>query len=105
MVPFIGGVEEFRLLKKDILDVCTAVLAEQKIEVPYSIGTMIEIPRAALTANRIAEEAAFFSFGTNDLTQMTLGLSRDDSGKFLPDYLNQGIFPQDPFVSLDQSGV
>jgi len=73
--------------------------------VPYTVGTMIEVPRAAVVADAIAAAADFFSFGTNDLTQMTLGLSRDDAGKFLADYLNQGIFPQDPFVSLDQSGV
>jgi len=73
--------------------------------VKYAIGTMIEVPRAAVTADEIAREAEFFSFGTNDLTQMAFGLSRDDSGKFLPQYVKLGILPSDPFVTLDQSGV
>jgi pyruvate,orthophosphate dikinase len=105
MIPFIGALEEYRLLKTDILTVCEKVLAEQNIKVPFSVGTMIEIPRAALIADKLAKEAAFFSFGTNDLTQMTLGLSRDDSGSFLPKYVEKGIYPIDPFVSLDQEGV
>ena len=75
------------------------------MEIPYSIGTMIEIPRAALIAEDLAKHTAFFSFGTNDLTQMTLGLSRDDAGTFLPLYLEKGLFPEDPFVTLDQPGV
>ncbi|NBT57823.1 pyruvate, phosphate dikinase, partial [bacterium] len=105
MIPFIGAIEEYRLLKRDINSVCEKVLSEQGVQVPYSIGTMIEIPRAALIADKLAEEAAFFSFGTNDLTQMTLGLSRDDSGSFLPLYVEKGLYPIDPFVSLDQEGV
>lgn len=105
MIPFIGALEEYRLLKTDILAVCEKVLTEQNIKVPFSVGTMIEIPRAALIADKLAKEAAFFSFGTNDLTQMTLGLSRDDSGSFLPKYVEKGIYPIDPFVSLDQEGV
>ncbi|MGZ3265510.1 MAG: putative PEP-binding protein, partial [Croceibacterium sp.] len=79
--------------------------AERGARVDYLVGTMIELPRAALTANEIAEEAMFFSFGTNDLTQTTLGLSRDDAGSFLPTYVEKGIFARDPFVSLDVEGV
>ena len=82
-----------------------AVCEERKTTVHYLIGTMIEVPRAALIAGAIAETAEFFSFGTNDLTQMTLGFSRDDIGKFLPSYLEQGIFSRDPFVTIDQEGV
>jgi phosphoenolpyruvate synthase/pyruvate phosphate dikinase len=105
MVPFIGGVEEFRFLKTAIKQACDQVLKAHNITLNYKIGTMIEIPRAALVAGRVAEEAEFFSFGTNDLTQMTLGLSRDDSGSFLPKYVEKGLFRQDPFVTLDQEGV
>jgi len=105
MIPFVGALEEYRLLKKEIEAVCEKVLSEQNVRVNYSIGTMIEIPRAALIAGRLAEEASFFSFGTNDLTQMTLGLSRDDSGTFLPTYIEKGIYSTDPFVTLDQEGV
>jgi pyruvate,orthophosphate dikinase len=105
MVPFIATMEEFRILKTQIKEVCETVLAAQKVAVTYRIGTMIEIPRAALIAEQLATEADFFSFGTNDLTQMTMGLSRDDAGSFLPRYVEKGIFRQDPFVSLDQEGV
>lgn len=105
MVPFIGTVEEFRILKGEIKTVCEQVLKRYPVKMTYRIGTMIEIPRAALVADKIAQEADFFSFGTNDLTQMTLGLSRDDSGSFLPRYIERGIFRVDPFVSLDQDGV
>ncbi|NBX82179.1 pyruvate, phosphate dikinase, partial [bacterium] len=105
MIPFIGALAEYRLLKADVLEVCEKVLAEQRITLSFTVGTMIEIPRACLIADQLAEEAAFFSFGTNDLTQMTLGLSRDDSGSFLPLYVEKGIYPIDPFVSLDQEGV
>ncbi|NDD04263.1 MAG: pyruvate, phosphate dikinase, partial [Proteobacteria bacterium] len=105
MIPFVGAMEEYRLLKSDILKVCEKVLTEQNINVSFSVGTMIEIPRAALIAGKLAQEASFFSFGTNDLTQMTLGLSRDDSGSFLPKYVEKGIYSVDPFVSLDQEGV
>ena len=80
-------------------------MEEKGIEVDYLVGTMIEIPRAALTANEVAEVAEFFSFGTNDLTQMTFGYSRDDAGKFLPVYIEKGILKQDPFEALDQTGV
>lgn len=105
MIPFIGALAEYRLLKADVLAVCEKVLAEQRITMSFTVGTMIEIPRACLIADQLAEESAFFSFGTNDLTQMTLGLSRDDSGSFLPLYVEKGIYPIDPFVSLDQEGV
>ena len=105
MVPLVGYKRELEMLRERIVRVCTEVANVQRVTVPYTVGTMIEVPRATVVADTIAAAADFFSFGTNDLTQMTLGLSRDDAGKFLPDYLNQGIFPQDPFVSLDQSGV
>jgi pyruvate,orthophosphate dikinase len=85
--------------------VAAEVLSSSGVSVEYSIGTMIELPRAALTADQIAHEAEFFSFGTNDLTQTTYGLSRDDAGRFLPFYVNSGIFDRDPFVSLDRRGV
>ena len=105
MVPLIGEVEEFNVQKKLIVEVGKKVMQEQKIEFNYLIGTMIEIPRAALTADEIAKEAEFFSFGTNDLTQMTFGFSRDDAGKFLPAYIEKGILKQDPFAVIDQKGV
>jgi pyruvate,orthophosphate dikinase len=81
------------------------VLSERKATLTYKIGTMIELPRAAITADQIAQSADFFSFGTNDLTQTTLGLSRDDAGSFLPEYVEKGLLPQDPFVSIDREGV
>jgi pyruvate,orthophosphate dikinase len=105
MVPFIGTLEEFKILKNEIREFCEQVFKKYPVKLIYRIGTMIEIPRAALVADKIAAEADFFSFGTNDLTQMTLGLSRDDSGSFLPRYIERGIFSVDPFVSLDQEGV
>lgn len=105
MVPLVGFQKELEILRARIEQVCLSVTASHGLKIPYSIGTMIEVPRAALRADRIALAADFFSFGTNDLTQMTLGLSRDDAGKFLPDYVSQGIFAQDPFVSLDEEGV
>jgi pyruvate,orthophosphate dikinase len=105
MVPLVGYKRELEMLRERIIRTCTEVTNSYGVTVPYTVGTMIEVPRAALVADAIAAAADFFSFGTNDLTQMTLGLSRDDAGKFLPDYLNQSIFPQDPFISLDQSGV
>jgi pyruvate,orthophosphate dikinase len=105
MIPFITAVEEFRLLKRDVVEICESVCKQLDVQVPYLVGTMIEIPRAALMAKSIAAEADFFSFGTNDLTQMTLGLSRDDSGAFLATYIERGIYKADPFVSVDQEGV
>lgn len=105
MVPLIGTVAELKNQADIIRSVAEKVFAEKGSRVDYQVGTMIEIPRAALTADHVAAEADFFSFGTNDLTQMTLGYSRDDAGKFLPDYLNRGILKQDPFQVLDQNGV
>ncbi|MDP2114861.1 MAG: pyruvate, phosphate dikinase [Bacteroidota bacterium] len=105
MVPLVGTVAELKNQTEIIRSVAEKVFAEVGDRIDYQVGTMIEIPRAALTADHIAAEADFFSFGTNDLTQMTLGYSRDDAGKFLPDYLNRGILKQDPFQVLDQNGV
>ena len=105
MIPLVGTVEEFRHQKRIILDVAEKVFRAQGIRIRFLIGTMIEIPRAALTADEIAKEADFFSFGTNDLTQMTFGFSRDDTGKFLPRYLEEGILNFDPFVTIDQEGM
>jgi pyruvate,orthophosphate dikinase len=105
MVPLTGIVYEFTAQKEIIEKTIQKVFAEKSDSVEYKIGTMIEIPRAALTAHKIAKEADFFSFGTNDLTQMTFGYSRDDVAKFLPMYLDKGILKQDPFAVLDQNGV
>ena len=105
MVPLVGTVAELKNQTEIIRSVAEKVFAEKGDRIDYQVGTMIEIPRAALTADHIAAEADFFSFGTNDLTQMTLGYSRDDAGKFLPDYLAKGIFKQDPFQVIDQNGV
>lgn len=105
MVPLVGNVKEFSSQKNIIVDVAKAVQAEKGVKFEYLVGTMIEVPRAAVTADEIAKEAEFFSFGTNDLTQMGLGLSRDDAGKFLPYYVEKGIYKQDPFQALDQEGV
>ena len=105
MIPLISTVSELQLLKQNAVAICEEVIADYGVKVDYLIGTMIELPRAALTADEIAREAEFFSFGTNDLTQTTFGLSRDDAGKFLPFYVDKGILPEDPFVSLDQCGV
>ncbi len=105
MIPLIGAVEELRLVKQDVVDEIRAVLKERKADLKYLIGTMIEIPRAALTADEVAAEAHFFSFGTNDLTQMALGFSRDDAGKFLGEYVRKGVYCADPFQQLDQTGV
>ncbi|BCS55697.1 pyruvate, phosphate dikinase [Geobacter sp. SVR] len=105
MIPLIATVKELQVLKQNAAAVCEEVIAQYGVKLEYLIGTMIELPRAALTADEIAVEAEFFSFGTNDLTQTTFGLSRDDAGKFLPFYVDSGILPEDPFVSLDQSGV
>jgi pyruvate, orthophosphate dikinase len=105
MVPLIGTAKELELQSKLIKDTAEKVFAEKAFRVPYLIGTMIEVPRAALTASEIAASAEFFSFGTNDLTQMTLGLSRDDAGRFLPIYVEKEIYARDPFESIDRSGV
>lgn len=111
MIPLTMDKKEFELMQRQTRAVAEALIKKAGVKLPYMIGTMIEIPRAALLADQIAESAEFFSFGTNDLTQMTLGLSRDDAGRFLPTYVatekdgGQGIFKDDPFQSLDQSGV
>ncbi len=105
MIPLVGTVKEFTLLREMVDRVAAEVMAEKKTRFDYLVGTMIEIPRAALVAHQIAESAEFFSFGTNDLTQMAFGFSRDDAGKFLPDYVDRGILEIDPFQSLDQEGV
>jgi len=105
MVPLVADVAELRQQAEIIRRVAVEVFTKAKLEIPYLVGTMIELPRAALTADEIAEVAEFFSYGTNDLTQTTFGLSRDDAGKFLPYYLQQGILPVDPFQQLDQRGV
>lgn len=105
MVPLIGTIKELKMQEEIIRSTAKVVFEEKGVEVDYMVGTMIEIPRAALTANEIAEVAEFFSFGTNDLTQMAFGYSRDDAGKFLPIYIEKGILKQDPFQALDQTGV
>lgn len=105
MIPLICGVEELKHQKEVVLKAAEEVFAEQGMEVEFSVGTMIEIPRAALTADAIAAEAEFFSYGTNDLTQTVYGISRDDSAKFLYPYIEGGIWPDDPFDKLDQTGV
>ncbi len=105
MVPLVGFVNELKYVKKVIVEVADRLIAESGKEMKYMVGTMIEIPRAALTADEIAEEAEFFSFGTNDLTQMGLGFSRDDTGNLVKEYIARGIIENDPFQSLDQTGV
>lgn len=105
MIPLVGLTKELEILRDLTQSEVEAVKREKNTEFDYQIGTMIELPRAALMANQIAEQADFFSFGTNDLTQTTLGLSRDDSGRFLSHYVEQGIFEVDPFMSIDQEGV
>ena len=105
MVPLVGDKKELAFVKKTIVETAEQVKAEKGSDIQYHIGTMIEIPRAALMADEIAEEAEFFSFGTNDLTQMTFGFSRDDAGKFLTDYYKSKIYESDPFAHLDQNGV
>ena len=105
MVPLVGDKKELAFVKKTIVETAEKVKEEKGSDIQYHIGTMIEIPRAALMADEIAEEAEFFSFGTNDLTQMTFGFSRDDAGKFLTDYYKSKIYESDPFAHLDQNGV
>ncbi|MDI3528441.1 MAG: pyruvate, orthophosphate dikinase [Thermoanaerobacter sp.] len=105
MIPLVGELKELKYLKDIIVKVADEVIKENNVEIKYLVGTMIEVPRAALTADQIAKEAEFFSFGTNDLTQMTFGFSRDDAGKFLETYYEKKIYEFDPFAKLDQEGV
>ena len=105
MIPLVGEVKELKYVKNVVVETADKLIAESGSKLKYKVGTMIEIPRAALTADEIAKEAAFFSFGTNDLTQMTFGFSRDDAGKFLESYYDKKIFENDPFAKLDQIGV
>jgi pyruvate,orthophosphate dikinase len=105
MVPLVGTVREFNAQAALIRAVAAQVFAERGQSIEYMLGTMIETPRAALVADSIAKQSEFFSFGTNDLTQMTMGFSRDDAGRFLPEYLKAGMYEHDPFRSIDQKGV
>ena len=105
MIPLVGTVTEYIDQEKVVRKVARDVMKEYELELKFMVGTMIELPRACLTADEIAKYAEFFSFGTNDLTQTTFGFSRDDIGSFLPDYLDRGILPEDPFQSLDVNGV
>ncbi|MBM6842050.1 pyruvate, phosphate dikinase [[Clostridium] spiroforme] len=105
MIPLVGDVNELKYVKKVVVETADKVIADAGVEMKYQVGTMIEIPRAALTADEIAKEAEFFSFGTNDLTQMTYGFSRDDAAKFLSEYYSKNIFESDPFAHIDENGV
>ena len=105
MIPLVGEIKELKFVKDTIVNTAEKVMKEKGVNLSYKVGTMIEIPRAALTADQIAQEAEFFSFGTNDLTQMTFGFSRDDAAKFLSSYYDKKIYEQDPFAKLDQTGV
>ena len=105
MIPLVGEVKELKFVKDIVVETADKLIAEAGVDMKYEVGTMIEIPRAALTADEIATEADFFSFGTNDLTQMTFGFSRDDAGKFLNYYYENKIYESDPFAHLDQKGV
>ena len=105
MIPLVGNVEEYKNQANIVKKTAIKVQEETGVTLNYLVGTMIELPRACLTANEIAEHAEFFSFGTNDLTQTTYGFSRDDIGSFLPEYLDEKILPYDPFQSIDKKGV
>jgi len=105
MIPLVGDVKELKYVKNIVVETADKIIQESGVNLQYLVGTMIEIPRAAITADEIATEAEFFSFGTNDLTQMTFGFSRDDAGKFLEEYYNKKIYESDPFAKLDQTGV
>jgi pyruvate,orthophosphate dikinase len=105
MIPLVASREELRAQREIVERVAQETMKAYGVKIRYLIGTMIELPRACLMADEIAREAEFFSFGTNDLTQTCLGLSRDDAGKFLPAYVAQGLLPADPFVSIDRDGV
>lgn len=105
MIPLVGDVKEVKVLKDQIIKIADGIMKKENLKFDYKVGTMIEVPRACVTADEIATEAEFFSFGTNDLTQMAYGFSRDDFGKFLPDYIEKGILEKDPFATLDRNGV
>lgn len=105
MIPLVGDVKELKYLKERIEKVINEIFEKKNLKIEYKLGTMIEVPRACITADEIAEKADFFSFGTNDLTQITFGFSRDDAGKFIKEYVDKGIFEKDPFVSIDKKGV
>ena len=105
MLPLIGDLKELKYVKKMVTETADKIIAEEGVDMPYHVGTMIEVPRAALKAGELAKEAEFFSFGTNDLTQLTFGFSRDDAAKFLPEYYSAKIYETDPFAKLDQEGV
>ena len=105
MIPLVGEIKELKFVKDVVVKTADEIIKASGTELKYEVGTMIEIPRAALTADDIAKEAEFFCFGTNDLTQMTFGFSRDDAGKFLPSYYQNKIYESDPFARLDTIGV
>ncbi|MFW5889277.1 MAG: putative PEP-binding protein, partial [Bacillota bacterium] len=105
MIPLVGELKELKYIKAEVVKTADEIIENSKVDLEYSVGTMIEIPRACLTADDIAKEAEFFSFGTNDLTQMGFGFSRDDAGKFLADYYDKNIFDDDPFAHIDQKGI
>src|SRR3990172_9302987 len=105
MVPLVGMLTEIKAQKDIIVEVAKEIMKGYKKRIRYYVGTMIEVPRATVTADEIASEAEFFSFGTNDLTQTTFAFSRDDAGKFLPQYVEEGVLRDDPFISIDERGV
>jgi pyruvate,orthophosphate dikinase len=105
MIPLVGTVKELQLTSEMVRRIAAETFAERGVTIDFLVGTMIEIPRAALIADKLGEISEFFSFGTNDLTQMTFGYSRDDAGSFLPEYVDKKILPKDPFESIDQEGV
>jgi pyruvate,orthophosphate dikinase len=105
MIPLVGHVKELEAMKEVVISVAKDVQKKLGVKVPYTVGTMIELPRACVTSDEIAQVADFYSFGTNDLTQTVYGLSRDDAGRFLPYYVEEGILDDDPFISVDTSGV
>jgi len=105
MIPLVGHVKELEIARNLTVSVAERIQKEYKVRVPYTVGTMIELPRACITSDEIAAHADFYSFGTNDLTQTVYGLSRDDAGRFLPAYVENGILKEDPFITIDQEGV
>jgi pyruvate,orthophosphate dikinase len=105
MIPLVGHVKELEITRNLTVSAAERIQKEYKVKVPYTVGTMIELPRACVTSDEIAAHADFYSFGTNDLTQTVYGLSRDDAGRFLPAYMENGILKEDPFITIDQEGV